>query len=85
MLHEIQDLLVEGLIPREVMARVREAFEQKQAEVAQQIERLQQLSLELGSSLDYLETCVSECKDSKCSSCHTHEDKAPALVEGIRS
>jgi DNA-binding transcriptional MerR regulator len=84
-LHEIHELLPAEGAPKEAMARVRAVFAAKQAEVSQQIARLQQLQAELATSLDYLETCVSECHDTNCSSCHTHDDKAPSLVEGIRS
>ena len=84
-LQEIHELMPSEGAPKEAMARVRAVFAAKQAEVRQQIARLQQLQAELGTSLSYLETCVAECHDSACSSCHTHDDKAPSLVEGIRS
>jgi|SRR4051812_10105153 len=84
-LHEIQELLPADAPPKEVMVRVRAVFEAKQSEVEQQIARLQELRAELSTSLSYLETCVAECHDTACSSCHTHDDKAPSLVEGIRS
>ena len=88
-LHEIQELLPATDLPaasmKDAMVRVRHVFEVKQAEVTTQIARLQQLHLELQSSLDYLETCVEQCRDSSCSSCHTHDDKAPSLVEGVQS
>ena len=84
-LHEIKELLPAGASPRDVMTRVRGVFAQKQADVAAQIARLQQLQGEIASSLEYLETCVAQCHDNSCASCHTHDDKAPSLVEGIRS
>jgi DNA-binding transcriptional MerR regulator len=79
-------------LPKEAMARVRDAFTDKQRELTAQIERLQQLKRELASSLDYLETCATACTqhDSKgtscCGTCSTHgAEKAPSLVEGARS
>jgi MerR family transcriptional regulator, copper efflux regulator len=80
--------------PRAAMARVRALFTMKQAEVAAHIARLQQLQQELTSSLDFLETCVDACTEpavqsagtSCCGTCQQHgEQKAPDLVEGIRT
>lgn len=98
-LQQIQELVgasdAVGL-PKEAMARVRRLFADKQAEVAGQIARLQQLQRELSSSLEYLETCVESCTErterttsstgtSCCGTCQQHGDqKAPSLVEGIR-
>lgn len=92
-LHQIQELVPAGAeqLPKDAMKRVRKIFADKQAEVAQQIARLQQLQLEMASSLEYLETCVDECTEhhsgtSSCGTCQAHGDqRAPSLVEGIRS
>lgn len=95
-LQQIQELVGAsdaGALPREAMARVRKLFADKQAEVAAQIARLQQLQRELSSSLEYLETCVDSCTEhaasrsgtSCCGTCQQHGDqRAPSLVEGIR-
>ena len=90
-LHQIQELVPSAsALPKDVMSRTRQIFADKQAEVALQIARLQQLQDEMTSSLRYLETCVEECTEhhrgtSSCSSCQTHgAERAPALVEGIR-
>lgn len=91
-LHQIHELVPpDGALPKEAMARVRKAFADKQAEVAQQIARLQQLQREMDASLEYLETCVDACTShshgtSCCGTCQTHGDeRAPSLVEGMRS
>ena len=93
-LHQIQELVPgvsEAALPKDAMKRVRKIFADKQAEVAHQIARLQQLQCEMASSLEYLETCVESCTEhhagtSSCGTCQTHGDlKAPALLEGIRS
>jgi DNA-binding transcriptional MerR regulator len=83
-LHDIKELLPDETAPKDAMRRVRAIFEAKQAEVALQIERLQQLQGELVGSLAYLETCVDKCADERCSACHTHDDRAPALVESLQ-
>ncbi len=82
-LQQIHELLPAAGAPKEAMARVRRVFADKQAEVARQIERLAELQQELSSSLAYLETCVEQCCDDACSSCHTHDAKAPSLVEAL--
>jgi MerR family copper efflux transcriptional regulator len=90
-LHQIQDLVPGEAAPKEAMGRVRRAFADKQAEVAQQIARLQQLQREMDASLEYLETCVDACTShtqgtSCCGTCQTHgSEPAPSLVEGMRS
>lgn len=80
--------------PKEAMARVRRLFADKEAEVALQVARLQQLSRELASSLEYLETCVDSCTEASaaggatscCGTCQQHGDqRAPPLVEGMRT
>ncbi len=77
--------------PKAAMERVRALYADKQAEVAAQLERLQQLQRELSSSLAYLETCVSTCTadgttGTCCGTCAAHGgERAPNLVEGIRS
>lgn len=94
-LQQIQELVGAsdpGCLPKDLMARVRQLFADKQAEVAAQIARMQQLQRELSSSLEYLETCVVSCTEhdsaratSCCGTCQQHGDqKAPSLVEGIR-
>jgi MerR family transcriptional regulator, copper efflux regulator len=84
-LQQIQQL-VDVTAAKEGMATVRALYEAKQAEVAAQIERLQQLQRELTASLEYLETCVHECAADCCAHCESHaQDQAPSLVEGIRS
>jgi DNA-binding transcriptional MerR regulator len=94
-LQQIQELVAASdtaHLPKDAMARVRKLFANKQAEVAAQIARLQQLSRELSSSLEYLETCVETCTEnatasatSCCGTCQHHGDqKAPSLVEGVR-
>ena len=91
-LHQIQDLVPsDGGSPKEAMTRVRKAFADKHLEVEQQIARLQQLQREMDASLEYLETCVDACTShsqgtSCCGTCQTHGDeRAPSLVEGMRS
>lgn len=91
-LHQIQELVPsDGALPKDVMKRIRTIFADKQAEVAQQITRLQQLQREMASSLQYLETCIDACTEhhsgtSFCGTCQAHGDeRAPSLVEGIRS
>jgi MerR family transcriptional regulator, copper efflux regulator len=92
-LQHIQQLVAatSGAVPKEAMSAARALYAEKQAEVAAQIARLQQLQRELNSSLEYLETCVSTCtaegtSASCCGTCGTHGDqKAPNLVEGMRS
>jgi MerR family copper efflux transcriptional regulator len=78
--------LVDVTAAKEGMTQVRALYAQKQAEVAAQIERLQQLQRELAASLEYLETCAHECAADCCAHCESHaHDPAPSLVEGIRS
>lgn len=80
-----------GAGPKAAMEQARTLYAEKQAEVAAQIERLQQLQSELATSLQYLETCVSTCtakgtSSSCCGTCASHGDqRAPNLVEGMRS
>lgn len=77
--------------PKAAMEQVRRLYADKQAELAAQIARLQQLQIEIGTSLQYLETCVSTCTAdgtsvSCCGTCATHgAERAPNLVEGMRS
>ena len=91
-LQQIQQVhAVTGAAPKAAMEQVRALYADKQAEVATQIERLQQLQRELSASLAYLETCVSACTadgttGTCCGTCAAHGgERAPNLVEGIRS
>lgn len=92
-LQQIQQVVTatSGAAPKDAMEQVRALYADKQAEVATQIARLQQLQGELASSLHYLEACVSTCtaqgtQASCCGTCATHRgERAPNLVEGMRS
>ncbi|MGD8858606.1 MAG: MerR family transcriptional regulator [Myxococcales bacterium] len=72
----------------DAMASVKQLFAEKLEETRNQIARLRQLELELGASLEYLETCPT-CDPNKlieaCSSCSLHDDhqEAPELVAGF--
>jgi DNA-binding transcriptional MerR regulator len=91
-LQQIQSLVAavaDEVVPKEAMGRVRALFLQKVDDVAAQIARLSQLQRELMSSLAYLEECggcdthatVGKSGAASCSTCTSHDDKAPALVE----
>ncbi len=92
-LQQIQQVhaVTSAAAPKAAMERARALYADKQAEVAAQLERLQQLQRELSASLAYLETCVSACTASGttgtcCGTCAAHGgERAPNLVEGIRS
>ena len=92
-LPQIQDLitLTSGTqLPKESMARARQVFVDKSAEVEAQIARLTQLKRELVTSLAYLETCAADCTaestagTSCCGTCQTQHARAPSLVHGIQ-
>lgn len=92
-LQQIQQVVqvTTGAAPKAAMEQVRRLYADKQAEVATQLARLQQLQTELCTSLQYLETCVATCTAdgtsvSCCGTCATHgAQRAPNLVEGMRS
>jgi len=91
-LQQIQQVVTatSGAAPKDAMQQVRALYADKQAELAEQIARLQQLQGELASSLHYLEACVASCTaegtSAVCGSCATHRgERAPNLVEGMRS
>lgn len=92
-LQQIQQVVTatSGAAPKDAMQQVRELYADKQAEVAAQIARLQQLQGEMASSLHFLEACVASCtaegtSTTCCASCATHRgERAPNLVEGMRS
>ncbi len=91
-LQQIQGLVAavaDEAVPKEAMGKVRALFLQKLDDVAAQVARLSQLQRELMSSLSYLEECGGCATDAtagqpgaaSCSTCTSHDDKAPALVE----
>lgn len=73
------------------MVKVREVYRAKLEDTRAQIERLRGLEREILSSLDYLETCGSDCEPDRmlptCQSCdhHAPDREVPDLVAGFRS
>ena len=71
------------------MAKVKAVYEQKLREVREQISHMNTLERELEASLDYLETCESDCKPQElvaaCSCCTVHDEDAvePPLITGL--
>ncbi len=70
-------------------ARLREIYQGKLEETRDKLRELRQLESELQASLEYLESCDSECvpgeKTESCSSCskHTERSQTPELVAGV--
>jgi hypothetical protein len=73
------------------MVKVREVYKRKLDDTRSQIERLRTLEREILASLEYLDTCESDCEPDKllaaCPSCnhHAREQEVPDLVAGFRS
>ena len=70
----------------ERMSVLRTIYEQKLLEAHQQIQRLQDLSLELQESLDYLSlctTCAASTSAEHCSGCNKHERQSPMLISVV--
>jgi len=73
----------------EAMANVKAVYEQKLREVREQIAHMNALERELKASLDYLDTCESDCKPQElveaCSCCTVHDEDAeePPLITGL--
>ncbi len=90
-LNDIHDAVKDAAgygVPREAMARVRELFEARLAELTQQIARLSSLKQDVGAALRYLDGCtpcrVTDQGPLACASCSEHgDDEAPALVRGV--
>jgi MerR family copper efflux transcriptional regulator len=72
-------------------ARLREIYQSKLEETREKLRELRQLERELQASLEYLESCDSECvpseKTDSCSSCskHTEPSRTPELVAGVHA
>jgi DNA-binding transcriptional MerR regulator len=72
----------------EAMAKVRHIYEQKLAEVREQITHLASLERELKASLNYLDTCET-CRPHEivaaCSCCTVHDEETiePPLITGL--
>jgi MerR family transcriptional regulator, copper efflux regulator len=72
------------------MVKVREVYKEKLDATRAQIERLRTLEREILASLDYLDTCESDCEPNQllhaCPSCNHHdkEQEVPDLVAGFR-
>jgi MerR family copper efflux transcriptional regulator len=76
---------------KKAMERVREVYEKKLEETREQIQRLSKLEHEIEASLQYLDTCESDCEADRllgtCRSCdhHPREQEVPDLVAGFRA
>ena len=76
---------------KKAMERVREVYEKKLEETRAQIANLTKLENEIKASLEYLETCQSDCEADRllgtCRSCdhHPREQAVPDLVAGFRA
>lgn len=76
---------------KKAMERVREVYLQKLDETRAQIQRLSKLENEIEASLEYLDTCESDCEADRllgtCRSCdhHPREQEVPDLVAGFRA
>jgi MerR family copper efflux transcriptional regulator len=72
-------------------ARLRAIYQGKLQETRDKLRELRQLERELQASLEYLESCDSECvpgeKTDSCSSCskHTERSQTPELVAGVHA
>ena len=72
-------------------ARLREIYQGKLEETRDKLRELRKLEHELQASLDYLESCDSECapseKTDSCSTCtrHTEPSLTPELVAGVHA
>lgn len=76
---------------KKAMERVRSVYEKKLEETREQIQRLAKLEREIEASLQYLDTCESDCEADRllgtCRSCdhHPREQEVPDLVAGFRA
>jgi len=76
---------------KKAMERVRAVYEKKLEETREQIQRLSKLENEIKASLEYLDTCESDCEADRllgtCRSCdhHPREQEVPDLVAGFRA
>lgn len=76
---------------KKAMERVRSVYEKKLEETREQIERLSKLESEIKASIEYLDTCESDCEADRllgtCRSCdhHPREQEVPDLVAGFRA
>jgi len=72
-------------------ARLRATYQGKLEQTREKLRELRQLERELQASLQYLESCDSECvqgeKTDSCSSCskHTERSQTPELVAGVHA
>lgn len=88
-IHEVLSRWEQGPSAPEAMSKVRQVYRDKLAEVSRQIQHLESLAHELQASLNYLETCASNCDPTQlvgaCSCCQNHDPQTdePALVAGL--
>lgn len=90
----VRDVEQNGNVARpakKAMERVREVYRKKLEETRDQIQRLSKLEGEIEASLQYLETCESDCEADRllgtCRACdhHPREQEVPDLVAGFRA
>lgn len=85
----VKDWEHQGSAPK-AMARMREVYENKLAEMRAQLRRLEELEQEISASISYLSTCNDVCDDERhldeCSACaqHAPEREVPELIAGFR-
>src|SRR4051812_6723392 len=74
---------------REATARVRALFQQKQAQIREQIVQLQVIENDLSEAVEYLDscqTCTDEYAPSACGACDHHghhKEQVPPLFAGL--
>jgi DNA-binding transcriptional MerR regulator len=87
----VKDVEAQASSAPSAMAKVRSLYKEKLAEARAQIERLRLLEAEILASLEYLDTCQSDCEKEQaleaCPTCnhHAREQHVPDLVAGFRS
>lgn len=87
----VRDVEKQDGAAKKAMERVREVYEKKLEETREQIQRLSKLETEIKASLQYLDTCESDCEADRllgtCRSCdhHPREQEVPDLVAGFRA
>ena len=78
-----------GVSGREATARVRALFQEKQAQIREQITQLQVIENDLNEAVTYLDscqTCTDEYAPSACGTCDHHghqKDDVPPLFAGL--
>ena len=78
-----------GVSGREATARVRALFQEKQAQIREQITQLQVIENDLNEAVTYLDscqTCTDEYAPSACGTCDHHghqKDEVPGLFAGL--